>query len=563
MIDRLEIKIKLPSTVSKDNAMIVSEECYDRHFFDTIDKVVSKYSSLYDFEIDNIDIDLGKISRDNIPSTLETLLTKAIEEKLPGSSDKVKFNNHFLQNSIGLDAEDSLDSKFSLFPIVWNYLRKGLVAHELEFLFQDSANYKKSSSLRKDNTNTPLTVSSDGQFENELRHQYSSKFTESDRHSSEFIDSDRYSSNEVTAEDPDSYASHHQIEQMHAARNDDDTNALQNTLFDDQPENDENHQYSSKLEGLDRYPSNEETATDSYTSRLQIEQMLAIRNYDDIIDLIKSDRLVLFRLSNIVDKEFLLHLAEALIYKSDGQISQEIISWAEKNLEKESVSSLIFKVLDDDEYVIEFLDMIKNENPDLKKKLLEYYHSVYESRLHLFDADQEVKEKRFHLEDAGLVLLAPFISTLFSRLEYLDENGGFVTVAKQFRAIHLLRRIVFPEKEKVHDYELNLCKVLCGVNPAFPIPSDIQLTEVEKNEIDNLLESVINYWTIINGTSIDGFRESFLKRFGTLEKSENMWIVRVEGSTIDILMEDLPWSFSALSYSWSQEVVYVEWQKPL
>ena len=138
-----------------------------------------------------------------------------------------------------------------------------------------------------------------------------------------------------------------------------------------------------------------------------------------------------------------------------------------------------------------------------------------------------------------------------------------MTVAKQFRAIHLLRRIVFPEKEKVHDYELNLCKVLCGVNPAFPIPSDIQFTEVEKNEIDNLLESVINYWTIINGTSIDGFRESFLKRFGTLEKSENMWIVRVEGSTIDILMEDLPWSFSALSYSWSQEVVYVEWQKPL
>lgn len=556
MIDRLEIKIKLPSTVSKDNAMIVSEECYDRHFFDTIDKVVSKYSALYDFDIDNIDIDLGKISRDNIPSTLENLLTKAIEEKLSGISNGIKQVNSYLQNSTDSDAKISQDSEFSLFSIVWNYLRKGLVSHELESLFQDSSNYNNSSSI-----NTLLSTSLGEQHENEEAHQFLSKAKSHD------VDSlKEHSKDEIEVNGTIEKKSSLQIEQLTAAGNYDDTNALQNTLFYDQPENDENHQYSSKLEeleGLDRYPSNEETATDSYTSRLQIERMLAVRNYDDIIDLIKSDRLVLLRLSNIVDKEFLLHLTEALIGKSDGRISHEIICWAENNLEKESVSSLIFMLLDDDGYAIEFLDMIKNENPDLKKKLLEYYYSIFESRLPLFDADQEVKEKRFHLEDAGLVLLAPFISTLFSRLEYLDENGNFASVANQFRAIFLLRRIVFPEKENVHDYELNLCKVLCGVNPAFPVPSDIKLTENEKNETDNLLESVINYWTIINGTSIDGFRESFLKRFGTLEKSENMWIVRVEGSTIDILMEDLPWSFSALSYSWSQEIIYVEWQKPL
>lgn len=556
MIDRLEIKIKLPSTVSKDNAMIVSEECYDRHFFDTIDKVVSKYSALYDFDIDNIDIDLGKISRDNIPSTLENLLTKAIEEKLSGISNGIKQVNSYLQNSTDSDAKISQDSEFSLFSIVWNYLRKGLVSHELESLFQDSSNYNNSSSI-----NTLLSTSLGEQHENEEAHQFLSKAKSHD------VDSlKEHSKDEIEVNGTIEKKSSLQIEQLTAAGNYDDTNALQNTLFYDQPENDENHQYSSKLEeleGLDRYPSNEETATDSYTSRLQIERMLAVRNYDDIIDLIKSDRLVLLRLSNIVDKEFLLHLTEALIGKSDGRISHEIISWSENNLEKESVSSLIFMLLDDDGYAIEFLDMIRNENQDLKKKLLEYYHSVFESKLPLFDADQEVKEKRFHLEDAGLVLLAPFISTLFSRLEYLDENGNFASVANQFRAIFLLRRIVFPEKENVHDYELNLCKVLCGVNPAFPVPSDIKLTENEKNETDNLLESVINYWTIINGTSIDGFRESFLKRFGTLEKSENMWIVRVEGSTIDILMEDLPWSFSALSYSWSQEVIYVEWQKPL
>lgn len=550
MIDRLEIEIKLPSTVSKDNAMIVSEECYDRHFFDTIDKVISKYSALYDFDIDNIDIDLGKISKDNIPSTLEILLTKAIEEKLHGNSNEIKQINSYLQNSSDFDAKISQDSKFSLFSIVWNYLRKGLVSHELESLFQYPANSKNSSSI-----NTLLSASSGEQHENEASYQYSSKTKSHD------VDSLKENANdESEVNGTIERKSRLQIEQLSAARNYDDIT--------------ESREYSSKENGLDQYLSKDDSKyetvvnetiedSDSYTSRLQIERMLAVRNYDDIIDLIKSDRLVLLRLSNIVDKEFLLHLTETLIGKSNDQISHEIISWSENNLEKESVSSLIFMLLDDDGYAIEFLDMIRNENQDLKKKLLEYYHSVFESKLPLFDADQEVKEKRFHLEDAGLVLLAPFISTLFSRLEYLDENGNFASVANQFRAIHLLRRIVFPEKENVHDYELNLCKVLCGVNPAFPVPSDIQLTENEKNEIDNLLESVINYWTIINGTSIDGFRESFLKRFGTLEKSENMWIVRVEGSTIDILMEDLPWSFSALSYPWSQEVIYVEWQKPL
>ena len=562
MIDRLEIEIKLPSTVSRDDAMTVSEECYDRLFFDAIDKVVSRYSAMYDFDIDNINIDLGKIRQDNIPSTLETLLTKAIEEKLPKNSDEITHLESFSQNPVGFDADVSLNSKLSLFTVVWDYLRKGLVSHELESLFSDSANYKKSSFLRNDNANASPIVSSDGQSENEPPRQYSSKSTELVQHSSEITDSDRYPSDKVTA-DYDPYASHHQIGQKIAVRNYGDIDASQNALLDDQPENEENYQFTSEF---DRYSSNEETVvdSDSYTSHLQIEQILAARNYDEIIDLIKLDSLALIRLSNVVDKEFLLHLSESLIERYSGRkISHEIIGWAGKNLEKESVASLISMILNDDEYAPRILDSIRNDDSDLKRQLIEYYYSLFESRLPLFEADQEVKEKRFHLEDAGLVLLAPFISTLFSRLEYLDENGGFVTVAKQFRAIHLLRRIVFPEKEKVHDYELNLCKVLCGVNPTFPIPSDIQLTEVEKNEIDNLLESVINYWTIINGTSIDGFRESFLKRFGTLEKSENMWIVRVEGSTIDILMEDLPWSFSALSYFWCQDVIYVEWQKPL
>lgn len=562
MIDRLEIEIKLPSTVSRDDAMTVSEECYDRLFFDAIDKVVSRYSAMYDFDIDNINIDLGKIRQDNIPSTLETLLTKAIEEKLPKNSDEITHLESFSQNPVGFDADVSLNSKLSLFTVVWDYLRKGLVSHELESLFSDSANYKKSSFLRNDNANASPIVSSDGQSENEPPRQYSSKSTELVQHSSEFTDSDRYPSDKVTA-DYDPYASHHQIGQKIAVRNYGDIDASQNALLDDQPENEENYQFSSEF---DRYSSNEETVvdSDSYTSRLQIEQILAARNYDEIIDLIKSDSLALIRLSNVVDKEFLLHLSESLIERYSGRkISHEIIGWAGKNLEKESVASLISMILNDDEYAPRILDSIRNDDSDLKRQLIEYYYSLFESRLPLFEADQEVREKRFHLEDAGLVLLAPFISTLFSRLGYLDENGCFESVASQFRAIILLRRVVFPEVVEIHDYELNLCKVLCGVNPAFPIPTDIQLGEDEKNEIDHLLESVIDYWTIINGTSTDGFRSSFLKRFGTLEKSENMWIVRVEGSTIDILMEDLPWSFSALSYSWCQDVIYVEWQKPL
>ena len=356
MIDRLEIEIKLPSTVSRDDAMTVSEECYDRHFFDAIDKVVSRYSAMYDFDIDNINIDLGKIRQDNIPSTLETLLTKAIEEKLPKNSDEITHLESFSQNPVGFDADVSLNSKLSLFTVVWDYLRKGLVSHELESLFSDSANYKKSSFLRNDNANASPIVSSDGQSENEPPRQYSSKSTELVQHSSEFTDSDRYPSNEVAA-DYDSHASHHH-EQKLEARNYGDTNASQNALLDDQPENEENYQFTSEF---DRYSSNEETVvdSDSYTSHLQIEQILAARNYDEIIDLIKLDSLALIRLSNVVDKEFLLHLSESLIERYSGRkISHEIIGWAEKNLEKESVASLISMILNDDEYAPRILDSI-------------------------------------------------------------------------------------------------------------------------------------------------------------------------------------------------------------
>jgi len=65
----------------------------------------------------------------------------------------------------------------------------------------------------------------------------------------------------------------------------------------------------------------------------------------------------------------------------------------------------------------------------------------------------------------------------------------------------------------------------------------------------------------MKGTSNEGLRQAFLRRFGTIEKDDVGWIVRVEGQALDILMEDLPWTFSTITSPWSEFLIHVEWQE--
>ena len=170
-----------------------------------------------------------------------------------------------------------------------------------------------------------------------------------------------------------------------------------------------------------------------------------------------------------------------------------------------------------------------------------------------------LKDERIHTNSAGLIILNPFIVPFFERLELLDEEHQFKSCEKAIRAVHLLAYLAGTETEDTYS-NLPLEKVLCGLDTNFPINTPFEILPNEEEEAENLLNTICQRWKPLNNTSIEGLRLSFLQRHGTIEYDDGMILVRVEGKTLDILMEDLPWGTSMFLLPWVKPMFYVEWQ---
>ncbi len=168
-------------------------------------------------------------------------------------------------------------------------------------------------------------------------------------------------------------------------------------------------------------------------------------------------------------------------------------------------------------------------------------------------------EERIRIENAGLVLFNPFLSGFFKSLHFLDETGQFKSETLRIRAVHLLQ--FFTGSKKSHqEHDLMLNKIICGVPLFMPINPSFRIKKQEKEEINELLKAVLTHWNVLKSSSVKGLQESFIQRKGTMEKSGNDWIVRVENTGIDVLLDDLPWSIHILKFSWNPYIIHVEWK---
>lgn len=167
---------------------------------------------------------------------------------------------------------------------------------------------------------------------------------------------------------------------------------------------------------------------------------------------------------------------------------------------------------------------------------------------------------RIVVDDAGIVLLNPFFHVLFARLGYTDEENNFLSVESRVRAVNVLKGIVSGFEYPHADYNTVLEKIICGLEPSFPLGNDFEATDEEREEVDALFESVTQYWRSMKGASAQALRETFLCRKGTVENDGTGWLLRVEGRSLDILLEDMPWGYSTFVLPWSGQF-FVEWQK--
>ena len=163
-----------------------------------------------------------------------------------------------------------------------------------------------------------------------------------------------------------------------------------------------------------------------------------------------------------------------------------------------------------------------------------------------------------YIQNAGLILIHPFISSLFQRLDLL--NGvKFKGIAEQERAVLILQYIVNGQTN-LPEYILPLNKILCGLPLGYPVANKLVLNEKEKELIDSLLSAIIQQWRAIGNSSINGLRDSFFQREGKLVSEEKNWELLVEQKSYDMLLDQLPWSYTIIKLAWMKKAIVTSWR---
>lgn len=160
------------------------------------------------------------------------------------------------------------------------------------------------------------------------------------------------------------------------------------------------------------------------------------------------------------------------------------------------------------------------------------------------------------VDNAGLVILHPFVPRLFEALEVTDGDA-LVDPARALCLLHFLAtgELTAPE------HRLTLAKVLCDVPIDRPVEADVGLTGAEASEANALLEAAVRHWGALRGSSRDALRGEYLMRPGTLAGDvDGGWLLRIESRASDILLDQLPWGITLVQLPWMPSLMSVEWR---
>ena len=173
-------------------------------------------------------------------------------------------------------------------------------------------------------------------------------------------------------------------------------------------------------------------------------------------------------------------------------------------------------------------------------------------------ADSGVDEEGIFVQHAGLVLIHPFLYSLFKHLKLIADSK-FAGKAKQQKAIYILHYLA-AGSAIAEEHELVLPKVLCEWPVEMPIEKNIEISDEELYESDNMLQAAIDQWPVLKNTSIFGLREAFLQRKGKIFSKNDKLYLQVESGSIDVLLDQLPWNLSMIKLPWMKGILRVNWR---
>lgn len=168
---------------------------------------------------------------------------------------------------------------------------------------------------------------------------------------------------------------------------------------------------------------------------------------------------------------------------------------------------------------------------------------------------ENVENAPLPVENAGLILLAPFLQAYFTHLglSHTEVDGWS-------RAPLVLYHLATGHWE-AGEWQLVLPKLLCGFPLAANCDTSLKPNNVHTDEANRLLASVIKHWRALKSTSPDGLRINFLQREGWVTLQEDKMVLELSEQAHDILLQFIPWNFRLIKWPWSHRIITVKWGK--
>ena len=203
-------------------------------------------------------------------------------------------------------------------------------------------------------------------------------------------------------------------------------------------------------------------------------------------------------------------------------------------------------------------------NPKLSQSIQDLISPIIINLQDKKKTDSKIKQEidngtRFITTLCGLMMLSPFLATLFRRMGLLEKNS-FISEAEQLKAYKVLMTIPKIDEEREYEYQDLIPRIITGIAPEDTIHYVPELTEAELTEIRNFLGAVISQWPVMANATVRGFIESFLIRDGKVWKDGSIWKIEVNGHGADMILQTLTWGFSTMKFPWTPYLIETNWQ---
>ena len=159
------------------------------------------------------------------------------------------------------------------------------------------------------------------------------------------------------------------------------------------------------------------------------------------------------------------------------------------------------------------------------------------------------------LPNAGSILLHPFLGAFFRDCGVLTEDNRF---SAPDLAVHLLHYATTGILE-APNYTLQFEKLLLGIPLERTLDRYVAITQRHKEQVRELLTSLLENWPKLKNTSADTVRVEFLQRSGKVLSEGNSLRIIMDKKVQDILLDGLPFNLGMVKLPWRRDLIFVEW----